>query len=395
MHTRPSRPRSPAGSRRRLARSAAVLLAGLLLATSAAPTAGAEPSGPRLDWRPGGPTASSRPGAPCADLLFVGARGSGEDPPYGRTVERTRQALADAAADGTGRDVVAREVWLDFPAVDPHTLTEVGLDRLLLEPELPTTGYLHSVDIGVQQLSQVLDDSAARCPDERWVLAGFSQGAQVVTSTLSRRTDDWRLAGAVLVGDPALHPGQAVVRTSTAVPEATGLVATLRYVRDAVARGRDSGEDPEGAATMVRSVIEVGVGETDRTRMLAAAADHDLDLPVSPVVVSVCRAGDLVCDAGPALLRMALGQSALEAELARTRPVHGGYRAGDLRPAARAIVSALPERLPPPAPAPPAPEPVAVGAETLVAAGLGVLGVVLAAAWWWRRRRTPRSTSGG
>lgn len=389
MRTRPSRPHSPAGPRRRRVRLAATVLTSLALSAAALPVAGAEPAGPALSWRPGGPTPSSQPGAPCADLLFVGARGSGEEPPYGGTVERTRQALTDAAAGGTGREVVAREVWLDFPAVDPHTLAEVGLDRLLLDAELPTTGYLRSVDIGVQQLDQVLDDSATRCPDERWVLAGFSQGAQVLTTSLSRRTDEWRLAGVVLVGDPALHPGQAVVRTSTARPEATGLVATLGYVRDAVARGRDSGEDPEGAATMVRSVIEVGVGETDRTRMLAAAAEDDLDLPVSPVVVSVCRSGDLVCDAGPALLRMALGQSRLEAELERTRPVHGGYDAADLRPAARTVLAGLPDRLPPPAPPAVPPAPADPDARTVVAAGLAVVGVLAAAVWRWRRR-TPR-----
>ena len=57
---------------------------------------------------------------PCASLLFVGVRGSGEKAPYGTTVSKARDALA-ARWKGHGS---VREVWLDYPATDPHTLAD-------------------------------------------------------------------------------------------------------------------------------------------------------------------------------------------------------------------------------------------------------------------------------
>ncbi|MVA75498.1 cutinase family protein [Auraticoccus sp. F435] len=368
-------------------RARTVLASAFALALLALPsTATAEV--PLLRWRETGPQPSSVLDAPCADLLFVGARGSGEATPYGDTVTRVRDALDGAAPPAGGRTLDVREVWLDFPAVDPHTLSSVGLDRLLLEEEVPPTGYFQSVGIGVQQLGQVLDDSAARCPGERWLLAGFSQGAQVVTTTMSRRDDDWRLAGAVLVGDPTLHPGQAVRREGSAPETSTGLVATMSYARAAVAEARGKPDDPRGVQAMVRSVFEIGAGEPDPTRMAAAAAADDLALTGNGVTFSVCDAGDLVCDAGPGLIRVATGQNDLAQEFERTRPVHGGYRASDLDPVAQAVVAGLPGRLPPPEPVPPAPVLVRADAVWFVVAGSSALlaGAGAGVLWWWRRR---------
>ncbi|WP_158548097.1 cutinase family protein [Desertihabitans brevis] len=337
------------------------------------------------------PHPSSAPAGECADLLFVGARGSGEVTPWGDTVEQARTALDDAVRRSpTSRPLTARTVWLDFPASDPHTLAEVGLEELALAEEPPTTTYFDSVTVGEQRLQQLLDDSAARCPRERWILVGFSQGAEVVTATLSRRTDGWRVAGAVLAGSPATYPGQAVRRHGTAPESATGLVATLGYVRAQVQEARRSGADGEGVSTMVRSLIQVAVDQTDPTAMASAAAGDDLDLPADVPVFSVCDSGDLVCDAGPALLRVSSGSTDFAEEFERTRPVHGGYGAEHFAPVFDAVLAELPPRLPPPEPVPTVPpveRPDAVAVVVATGALLLVLGAV--GLTWWRRRRRP------
>ena len=86
---------------------------------------------------------------PCASLLFVGVRGSGEKAPYGTTVSKARDALA-TRWKGHGS---VREVWLDYPATDPHTLADESFTNLLLDDEFPSTKYFDSATEGADKLS--------------------------------------------------------------------------------------------------------------------------------------------------------------------------------------------------------------------------------------------------
>ena len=143
---------------------------------------------------------------PCASLLFVGVRGSGEKAPYGTTVSKARDALA-ARWKGHGS---VREVWLDYPATDPHTLADESFTNLLLDDEFPSTKYFDSATEGADKLSDLLDSEGRRCPKEWTVLAGYSQGAQAITEALGRTSVPNRLAGALLMGNPDRYPTQHV-----------------------------------------------------------------------------------------------------------------------------------------------------------------------------------------
>jgi hypothetical protein len=95
------------------------------------------------------------------------------------------QALADpGVVEGEG---------LPYPAVS------------ILKPE--GAGYQKSVHSGIENLVQLVENRAHACASEKLVLAGFSQGAQVVHSALSQLSSVASHVGAVvLFGDPHFDP---------------------------------------------------------------------------------------------------------------------------------------------------------------------------------------------
>ena len=60
-----------------------------------------------------------------------------------------------------------------------------------------------SVRDGVNNLRAYYDDVMAKCPNTRWVLAGYSQGAMVVAEALKAFAAD-RVIYVGLLGDPEL-----------------------------------------------------------------------------------------------------------------------------------------------------------------------------------------------
>lgn len=295
----------------------------------------------------------------CADILFVGVRGSGEEWPYGPTVERVREVLIDHTGTPLDDDqppVTVREVALDFPATSPYSLTDIGADILLFAEEIPDNAYLRSVDAGRAELARVLDDSAERCPNEKWVLVGFSQGAQVITETLADRGEAPQLLGALLFGNPLHYPSQQGTEFGTAAPSATGLVAAVHYLRETAQVARDS-QDEIGLKAVIRTTLAMSSGEIAMPRMQRVARYHRMEIPESIAgrVVSVCDAGDIICDAGSGLARVMLGASTISAETDRARPIHQGYDERIITEAAMALIGDMlavepqpPEEEPPP-----------------------------------------------
>lgn len=347
-----------------------------------------------LDWGTG-PVSSRLAGSqPCADLVFVGARASGEEAPYGPTVARVRdQLVAGTAAppgEPTGR---VRQLYLDYPATPPQTLFAVGVDRLLLEPAIPANDYTASVDAGVRELRSVLQDSVARCRDERWVLAGFSQGAQVINQVLADHPDPARVADAILVGNPGHHQGQRVVEHGTAAPGANGLIPSMLYLRDEAARTRgDHLPGAIGAIGVVQAAYDLRENTPPEGVMVRLAAENRLAVPEDiPRAHSVCAAGDLICDTGPAMWRILTQRSNFDAEIVRTRPIHGGYDDAQLSAATAPVTehlrATLPERAEPPSVVP-APEPDRTPLWWVLAAFAAVMAIAAVVAL--RRTRRPR-----
>ncbi|MGD7789653.1 cutinase family protein [Propionibacteriaceae bacterium Y1700] len=305
-----------------------------------------------LIW-PSAPTISTESGSmPCADLLFVGARGSLEDPPYGTTLTNLRTTLAErtATVPDVGRGTV-REVFVDYPAVEPGSLAAVGVDKLFFDAELPAADYFDSVERGTSQVAEVLADSARRCPQEKWVLAGYSQGAEVITRGLSRFGDSPQLLGATLLGSPTHHAGQHVTETGGDASEsAVGLTASLFYVRHHVAVGRAEGGEVKGAGNGIGAVVVLGQGRADLPGLTAAAQENGYQFvpELAPKVQSLCNAGDMVCDSGATLDGILAGRTTIEQEVKRSWDIHHAYQPDQIGGSVDLTVTAIIGAIPPP-----------------------------------------------
>lgn len=259
----------------------------------------------------------------CADFVFIGVRGSGESPGYGPTVTRVRDGLASRWTKGT-----VRQLWLEYPASDPHTLANVPMQSLLLDQPMPTTEYFTSAETGAKNLATVLADSANRCPAERTILAGYSQGAQVITSALDAVPQaPSRLAAAILIGNPSHYPGQSVRELSgSASQNAIGLGAMLALLREQARRGGETNRD-QAVRNLIQTTINLYEGKIDTAAIRAAMVGQQAEIPPGAyqATYSVCQSGDLVCDAGPSMAQVMLQNTTLDSEISRTRPIHSGY----------------------------------------------------------------------
>lgn len=145
----------------------------------------------------GVPASQSEPRHPprCADLLFLGARGSGEDPSQQLAMGTTVYPIYTALRNADHR--VVGYGW-------PH------------HGERPTLAQL-SRDAAA--LDNFLDRRARQCPAERVVLAGYSADAALVGDALQRpgltAAARARLAAAVLLAEPEFNPADTRTAAGT------------------------------------------------------------------------------------------------------------------------------------------------------------------------------------
>ncbi|HEX2301737.1 MAG TPA: cutinase family protein [Pseudonocardiaceae bacterium] len=170
----------------------------------------------------------------CPDIAFLGARGSGEAPGLGTTVQDT----ADRYKNAVGPAVTVETRPVSYPAVAVFDLEVLKrLQRAVadagrwrwrtgLADQRPLPGlnqarstewllssrtkYDHSVVAGTKNIRAQMSSLGSRCPATRFVLAGYSQGAQVVTRFLegidaanpADRALAERIIGIALFGSP-------------------------------------------------------------------------------------------------------------------------------------------------------------------------------------------------
>lgn len=136
-------------------------------------TASNEPAGMAIDNVKVGP---SDPDS-CKALAFVGVRGSGETAldgaGYGKFVNKIRNTFRSNIHGRYG----IQEVFLDY--------TAAPIDIGVVFAPGGAENYLDSVGNGVHNLTQTLETLHQRCPNQLFVLAGYSQGAMVVHNTLA------------------------------------------------------------------------------------------------------------------------------------------------------------------------------------------------------------------
>ena len=133
----------------------------------------------------------------CADVLIVGVAGSAQEgygPEVGSAVAHLKSQINPYKK--------VRDVPLDYPAA--------GISTLLGDIATPLDnhwGYFESVGEGQIALLEVLGDSALHCPDEQWILAGYSQGALVINQAgMYLTTYPNRVAGILMIAEPTRTP---------------------------------------------------------------------------------------------------------------------------------------------------------------------------------------------
>jgi hypothetical protein len=135
--------------------------------------------------------------ASCPSVQFFGVRGSGEHSGFGATIGPVLATLNSSGISNIGNQ------HIDYWALDA--------DVNAFEPKY-LSDYVKSVDQGVQVLHDDIASFRNRCRNTPLLLAGYSQGAEVV--------DDWLLSevpkygnnggsnviGVALLGDPRFNP---------------------------------------------------------------------------------------------------------------------------------------------------------------------------------------------
>ena len=143
-------------------------------------------------------------------LAFVGLRGSGEPP----TEDDLVFMDADEFDDQLFGDYIA-QVYNRWDERTSASLKPIGIAYQALP--VPGTGgterhpivfwhnYVDSIFDGVDKLLATLDSEMSRCPSERFILAGYSQGAlaiHIAVRVMSDPTMRNKIAAIALLADP-------------------------------------------------------------------------------------------------------------------------------------------------------------------------------------------------
>jgi cutinase len=164
----------------------------------------------------------------CADVLFVGARGSGEAGPGDIGWKGTK-----SDPYGMGGPVVSvyNRVKSDFAGdysmkVESVSYEANGVQTILHAPH----EYFNGLSTGVTWTEGILGGMARKCPNQAIILSGYSQGAMVMHrvlhdlgNTASGRKILARVYSALLIGDGDQVPYDNYVRFGSAGKGADGL----------------------------------------------------------------------------------------------------------------------------------------------------------------------------
>jgi len=194
---------------------------------------------------------AAQPREDCGDVLFLGARGSG-------------QAAGGASADaGTG---MGPQVYAAYQRMASDRPDRTITPRAVVYPAqevqalaLDSAAYFAGLEQGVRDVKRTLRSEALRCPDQRLVLAGYSQGAMVMhraLQDLSSAKDPAavdilaRLDGALLLAD-----GDRIAKDRTTNYGSAGRSQGISYEVGQQSRARGT-RLPRKVANRVQSICE-------------------------------------------------------------------------------------------------------------------------------------------
>lgn len=160
---------------------------------------------------------TSQPGRNCDDVQFIFARGSGESLDAG-SKRAWQKALEDKLRLSSLKYSfyeLGSKSWSgnQYPAVSVGGSLAGGLN--LVGAYIgggKAFQYGASVKTGMAELKAYLDHVSKTCPETKFVLGGYSQGGQVISSTMPKLSAE-KVIYAATFGDPKLY-----------LPEGSGLI---------------------------------------------------------------------------------------------------------------------------------------------------------------------------
>ena len=168
------------------------------------------------------PTTTSPSASNCAPYIVIDSRGSGEtgglSPPGSAFVNKFRKLKAPARV-----------------SVIPNPYPAVGWTSFLGAVLQLPAGYHESVAAGSTWLRSELSQLGTACPHAKFILTGYSQGAQVAGDVYQRRSYP-KVLGVVLFGDPYFNSRDSKVDQGSFVRGLNGNLGT-RPVFGATMRG--------------------------------------------------------------------------------------------------------------------------------------------------------------
>ena len=156
--------------------------------------------------------------AECKPYIFIGARGSGQADGFGNVVGATEAKLQSLAAGSGLVESIALNTSDGYRAVPVYTdadLAALGEAALTRNVNLAATigvgrlrSYDSSVADGKSALTSMIERLAGDCPTSKFLLSGYSQGAQVVQDVVQNLGSALRsrIRGVAVFGDPRFNP---------------------------------------------------------------------------------------------------------------------------------------------------------------------------------------------
>lgn len=162
--------------------------------------------------------APSLPQAGCAQVILLGARGSGEQPTEGQGLGKEVFNFYGGLRSAFGSRLTSTEYAVPYTAADVQatlSVNKVEVAQYLAGGVLYTAPayalnhlnpFSASIDDGISSAQATLAQVASHCPDAQFVLAGYSQGAMAWHKALSQMDAAHnpllsRVAATVLIAD--------------------------------------------------------------------------------------------------------------------------------------------------------------------------------------------------
>ena len=285
-----------------------------------------------------GATAHEAIDGACPNVLFIGARGSGEKfDPRSQDVGDAVNIMARAMSTELRAHGLTMRVDGDpYPAAPVSDLYPSHAEAIAMAPELAPAAdavwvyhvhkYLQSISAGIADAKAIATHELSQCPAVALVMAGYSQGAMVMHQVelqlaKAHQTDVLdHIAGTLLLGD-----GDRVPKTKAK------LFGTSKH--------------GEG----IRSYLD-GFVHT---------SNQDVESPTD--TANICNENDIVCEFDPKKLLRDHNPFAIIAAFKHAGSVHTHYATNESKPldeAAAWLAAKIVAAQPTAQPIPPAPPPV-------------------------------------